>query len=347
MVLLAVSFTFVEMAKPNDVRLKRIMLGASSFLAIIFVGFRDGVGADWDAYLYIHELANITPLADYLDMSDPGYMLTGWIFSQFGLDVWATNVVCAIILMTGIFSLACRTIYPNMFFLAALPYMIIVVGMGYSRQSASIGFTCLAMSFLMIEKRVMIFFSVAASLAFHKSAAFAIAPIIATVGRRTWHNVLILALAVPAITVLVVLEGYEVAKSVYIDPEYNSSGAMIRILQIFICGLWFLLVLRHRLGHRPNNFFLMYAILGICALPAVLISPSSTLIDRLCLYLLPFQCYVLARTPEIFRCGGNRLIVQISIVAINVAIFSTWITSAKHLDRWLNYQNYIWSGNAF
>lgn len=166
-----------------------------------------------------------------------------------------------------------------------------------------------------------------------------------TYGQRIWVRIAILILAAPIVIVLVALEGLAIAQRAYIEAEYQSTGAFIRIIQIFLCGTWFLFFLRPRFRSEPHAVFSVLAIFAIFALPAVFVSPSSTLIDRLGLYLLPFQCYVLARTPEIFSKGVSRQIAQTGIIAINVAIFGIWMTSAQHLESWINYKSFLWSGS--
>lgn len=346
MMLAASIFAFLEMAKPRNQQLKQWMLYISAFIAIILAGFREGVGGDWGAYQCYHALAGQMGFNEYIQLNDPGYMAFGWVFAQMNLGVWAINLFCAFILITGIFRLATTTRYQNMFFLSATPYLIIVVGMGYSRQSAAIGVVCHAVTYLLQEKRTKTLLFAITSLAFHKSAAFGIMPIFVTYGKRLWQRALIIAMAFPAVAIFVLLEGYQIAQRGYIEAEYQSSGALIRVLQIFLCGVWYLLFLNRRFESKPNDVFYAFAILAALSLPALLISPSSTLIDRLMLYLIPFQCYVLARTPEVFSRGPGRITIQSGIIIINIAIFSVWMTSAQHLGSWINYNNYLWSGSS-
>lgn len=340
---MAILFSVLEMAHPENERFKRWMVHISAFCAVILAGFRKEIGGDWYSYMRYHEHALYVPFSEYIQLNDPGYLVPGWIFARLGAGVWAVNVMCVALLVLGTTRLAFTVKYCNLFYLCTVPYLLIVVGMGYSRQSAAIGMASLVVSHVFNQRTKGTFLAGFLALSLHKSAVFGLMPVVLAFGKKIWHTVAILVLSLPVVALFAVLEGIEEAQKVYINKEYNSAGALIRTLQVFLCGAWFLAMMRkHEDMHRTRLLIIM-AILSLLALPAVLISPSSTLIDRFVLYLLPFQCYVLARTPEAFSRGLNRSVAYFFVIMINSSIFMVWMRSAANLSDWLPYKNFLWS----
>lgn len=339
---LLVVFSLLEMENPNSIHLKRILLSISSIVTIVLVGLRKEVGGDWFTYLRYHERGYATPFIEFIQMNDPAYMAISWLLGRFGLGVWSLNLFVAAIFVFGLYALALRLRYSNLFFLSAAPYLIIVVGMGYTRQSAAIGILCFSIACLFLQRRYKAVGFGSTSLLFHKSAIFALLPILLSANSSRWKNIAIIVLGLPLIVLFVLLEALEVAQSGYIDAEYSSAGAMIRVLQIFICGIGARIFLLRYEGLERKRLLSIFSIMAILSLPALLISPSSTLIDRLILYLLPFQCYVLARVPDLLSHGGSRIFGCLLVIFINCLIFFIWITSAVNLESWINYKNYIW-----
>lgn len=340
--LLLVMAAVLEMESPNDRSLKKLLLTISSTVTVIFVGFRKEVGGDWFAYMNYHEAGYVTPFLEFIQTSDPGYMAISWVLGRLGMDIWSLNTVLAILLTVGISTLALQVRYSNLFFLSAAPYLIIVVGMGYSRQSGAIGMLCISISYLFQNRRVRAVGFGVVSLLFHKSAAFCLTPVLMASSNSRWKNIAILFLGIPVIALFVFLEAFEIAQKGYIEAEYSSAGAFIRVLQIFICGVWALLFLVKYEDENRKKLLTLLSGVAVLSMPALIVSPSSTLVDRLILYLLPFQCYVLSRVPDLFAYGASRITACVSVISINFLIFFVWITSAVHLDSWINYKSYLW-----
>lgn len=343
MMAVVTGFAVLEMAYPDSERLKRWMINISAFGIIILAGLRMEVGGDWGAYLSYHVLAAHEPFSNFIGTNDLGYTGIEWPLAQLGLGVWSINLVCAALLAVGIVLLASTVRYRNLFFLSATPYLLIVVGMGYSRQSAAIGMVCIALYCSFRNRWVAAALFAVGSLFYHKSAAFGILPILLSFGKKRWHSIVIAMLAIPAIGYVVVIAAFENVQTEYIQGDYKSAGAAVRVAQIFLCGVWYLLILRKRENPERKRLLTLLACFSILMPPALVLSPSSTLVDRLALYLLPLQCYTLARTPESFLRGSSRTLAYSIVLFINFAIFGVWITTSDNLNSWIPYKNYLWS----
>jgi hypothetical protein len=81
---------------------------------------------------------------------------------------------------------------------------------------------------------------------------------------------------------------------------------------------------------------------AILAVPAVLLYPSSTVVDRLGLYLLPVQCFVYARIPDAL--GKNpqqRLLFSLGILLLYITVFFTFMNYGDHAQSWKPYRFYL------
>ena len=123
-----------------DREIKYSVLCVLGLAYVILIGLRFEVGADWGAYLEHYEIVKTLPLDMALLFSDPAHGLFNWLSAVFGFGVYGVNFLYAMILMAGTWSYSQRQPLPWLAFTVAIPYLIVVVGMGYSRQAAAIGF---------------------------------------------------------------------------------------------------------------------------------------------------------------------------------------------------------------
>lgn len=342
MMTMVTAFALLEMMHPDSERLKRWLINVSGFTMAILMGLRFEVGGDWENYLNYHIVAAQQTFSEYAWVNDLGYTAVEWPLAQLGLGVWSINLVCASLLVTGICLLASTLRYRNLFFLSAMPYLLIVVGMGYTRQSAAIGLVCIAIYFSFKERRKLSLFFAILSLFYHKSAAIGIAPLLLVYSKKKWKAILLITISSPVLIILILLQELERVQQQFFEISLSSAGAFIRVIQIFLCGIWYLVFLRKRELEGRRSLLTTLSVFSILFMIGLAITPSTTVIDRLALYLLPFQCYVLAKMPEGFLKGGNRTLAYIAAITINLAIFGVWMTTADQLDYWIPYQNYLW-----
>jgi len=105
------------------------------------------------------------------------------------------------------------------------------------------------------------------------------------------------------------------------------------------------LILRNRFHLEPgqHKFWTWMAVWGICFVGLFYISPSSTAVDRMALYWIPLQLFVLSRLPIAFGSPEQvNPVLTYVIVAYSALVLLIWLIYADNAIWWLPYQFYPW-----
>ena len=85
------------------------------------------------------------------------------------------------------------------------------------------------------------------------------------------------------------------------------------------------------------------SILALVLLFLYFISPSSTAVDRIGLYLIPLQLFVMSRLPDVFGVYGARNpIINYLIIMYSLLVLFTWIFFSSNAQNWIPYKSFIW-----
>lgn len=318
---------------------RAFLLTLAGAIYIVAIGLRFEVGADWNAYQAHYDIVADMSLADAMQFIDPGHGLLNWLSASLGLGVYGVNSMYAALLIAGLWMFVRPNPYPWLMMIVATPYLIIVVGMGYSRQAAAIGLILMALRLLADRKHYLYVLTVAAAALFHKTAIFmlAFALIGVTGNQRMAHYALLLMLA-GATAYALFSDAAGFLWALYAEQQMESSGAWMRVTLQVVVALLFL-KLRHELtaDDHERRIYLWLALTSLALAPFVLV--ASTLIDRLMLYLLPLQLLVFTRGAAIIRMDALRAAAILAITGIQAALLAIWLNFATHADYWLPYHN--------
>lgn len=322
--------------KPQDM----VVWSASGLIIAVMLGFRHEVGGDWFNYLpQFDSVASMTFFGAVRDTKDPAYYPLGWIIARLGGDIYWLNFVCSLLLTAGTFSLARRQTRPWLALLAAVPYLLIVVGMGYSRQAAAIGCAMLGLVALGDGKTRRFVFWVILGAAFHKSAALMlpIAALSAT-RNRVWTFFWVMAMALLAYW-LFVHDSADTLVANYIESDYAdaSQGAGIRVAMNVVPAL-LLLLFRQRLCSAPTERRL-WTIMALGAMVCVVLLPiSATAVDRMALYFIPLQVFIFGRITLLGSSSRSRTLLVLGVIFYYAAVQVVWLNFASHAEAWLPYK---------
>lgn len=303
----------------------------------LLMGLRDQVGGDWFAYLPMFQQTASEDLATAVAKGDPGYQALNWFVARVGGSIYVTNLVCAAILMWGTVVFCRRQPNPWLALLVAVPYMLIVVGMGYTRQSVALGFAMLGLVALG-DGRVRSFVTwVVVGALFHKSAVL----LLPIAGLAASRNRLLTVAIVLASTVLsyylLLQDSAEHLWTNYVEADMQSEGGAIRVAMNVLPAV-LLLVFRQRLIPDPDDrkLWLWIAVLAMVCIP--LVQLSSTAVDRVALYLIPLQLVVFSRLPRLATSTRARTLLVLTVIGYYAAVQFVWLNYATHAVVWVPYQ---------
>jgi hypothetical protein len=309
---------------------------------VLAIGLRHDVGGDWGNYVRIFRTVSKLDFEDVLEMGDPGYHLLAWWLSSMGADYHILNLVCAVICCSGVFIFARTTPRPWLAVTVAVPYLLVVVGMGYVRQSVALGLAMMGLVALTRKSNFGFVVLVLLGATFHKSAVLLVPlAILATPKNKLWTA--IWAGVAGAVGYVVLLgESTEKLVSTYVNSDIQSEGAMVRVAMNLVPALFFLRWRdKLKLPKAESNLWLIMAIITLAAVPALFLFKASTAVDRLMLYMLPLQLFVAAHVPDMMASSNSGKRTWIGyMVAMYGLVFIVWFNFATHAGLWEEYD--IW-----
>jgi len=309
-------------------------------LMTLLIGTRFKVGGDWRSYEFMFSFVRHMSFERALDQGDPGYQFLNWIVQQWNGEIWWVNLFSAAIFAWGLARLCQNQPLPVLAVLVAVPYLIIVVAMGYTRQSIAIGILMAGLASLGRGGNVIRFaIYVAVAALFHKTAVLVLPLVIFAGKRNRLLNVVAGAAAFVLFFDLFLSASTDQFVKNYIEERYSSQGAWIRVILNLIPAV-LLLSKRGRFGFSEQEEKVWrYIAYAACALPFILIAtPSSTAVDRMALYLMPLQIVVLSRAYLLFnkpRSGVAAVILYCFLVQL------VWLNFASHAKLWIPYRSFM------
>lgn len=318
------------------------------FLIFLFfmTGLRYEVGGDWDNYIAIYDLFNGVSFADAVKLTDPGYAVFNYIGQYFELkDTILVNFLCALIFYFCFYLLAKNTENYWLPLLISFPYLILVVPMGYTRQSVAIALILVALKYA-VEKRLKLFliFSLLAIL-FHKTAIIVFIFLPFFISYKIFYNrfiFLFYALFSFLFVSLVVYISSLTGDNIYTDQssEMTSVGALFRISVHFLT-LIFYLFYRKKIILKYPRYYRLFDYMALLVIYVFMLAiPFSTLADRFNLYLIVFDIFVFSALYTMLK-GFNKYFMLGTIIFFNTIMMVIWLNFGSWSHAWLPYQNYI------
>jgi hypothetical protein len=306
----------------------------------LMIGLRYKVGGDWNNYFSQFQYTIYGTLADAVKDNDPAFGFLNWAVAYAGLDLWAVNLVCGVLFSWGLLRFALRQPRPWLAACVAVPYLIIVVAMGYTRQGVAIGLAMLGFAKLSSGSTVRFVICIAVAAAFHKTALVLI-PLaaLATTENRVLNFVWVGVFGL-ALYYLLVLEDVDRMLESYITAGYQSDGAWVRIAMTALPSAVFLMIRQHtQLPAAELRLWTYIALAALAAPLALMVSSSSTAVDRLALYMIPLQLVVLSRLPEALdsKIFPSQFLV-VTVIFYSATVMYVWFNFSHYSDTWIPYR---------
>lgn len=315
------------------------LLVAMFYIAVM--GFRYNIGGDWPQYLGMLKLMANSSFSVAISRGDPGYFVLNWVVGQSGGGIYWVNAICALILVIPTVQFCRRLPFPWLGLLAAVPYMLIVVGMGYTRQAVALGFAILGLIALSDRKLVTFVLCIVMAALFHKTAVVLIPlAVLVESKNRLWTVLWVGVVAILAFSGLMADNADSMWKN-YVDAQMESQGALIRVLMDVMPAVIFLVFRdRWKISNSERVLWIWISLFSIACLPALAF--TSTAVDRMALYLLPIQMYVFGRIPALAVTTYARTRLVTAIVAYYAAVQWVWLNLGVHATGWVPYKTVLW-----
>jgi hypothetical protein len=330
-------------SRPPQQQRPALLVGA--LILIVLIGLRFRVGCDWETYQDLFDYSRYTSFSTAIDLSDPAFGALNWLAGSLGLGVWAVNLVCAVIFTAGLVSFCRWQPNPPLAMLVAVPYLVIVVAMGYTRQSAALGFIMFALTYYQRGSAPGVIVSLLCAILFHKASILIFPFFGLSYARNLLVSALIFGILSYAAYRLFVSNTVSYLIYGYIKQEYSSSGATIRVLMNVVPAI-LLIGYRNRFGLNRNNrrLWILLSIASLVAVVMLYLSPSSTAVDRAALFLIPLQVFVLSRVPSAFSPRGRHsMLLVVTVIAYSLAVEIVWLNFGQFSKCWIPYRSYLWS----
>jgi len=311
-------------------------LGVGMLFALM-MGLRHEVGGDWFTYLPHFQRTAQLHISEVLTQSDPGYYGLNWLVAKYGGDIYGVNLVCASVLIWGTVVFCRAQPIPWLALVATVPYMLSVVGMGYTRQSVALGFALLGLTALGNDRTRVFIFWVAIGATFHKSAVLLMPIAALAASRNRYLTAALVAVTTALLYYLLLADDSERLWVNYVEAKYHSDGGQIRVLMNVVPATIFV-VFRRRQEPEPQQrkLWMWMALLAIACLP--LVSLASTAVDRVALYLIPLQAFVASRLPRLAHSIDMRTLTVLGVIFYYATVLFVWLNFAKHAKYWVPYQ---------
>ncbi len=316
-------------------------------LLVVIIGLRHDVGGDWfnyiENYRYYEGLSFSDAKILFL-LKDPAYDFIYWFSLEYLNGIYATNLICAIIFTTGLVKL-CRNLSP-MPWLAiaiAMPYIILVVSLGYTRQAAALGFLMYGLVCLVNgENRKFYILLILGSL-FHSTLILMTAVGVLYNYRSNIKSNIRLMIFLTLILTLAVIQSAKLDFLVYqyiTNTELMSHGAILRIL-INAIPAFIVIIYRNRFREvfYDTRLWLILSIISIALIPTSFY--ISTVADRVAIYSTPLQLIILSRLPVLISSLHFRTWFVIVTIVTYLLYMIAWLNLGIHASGWLPYNNLL------
>ncbi len=335
-----IPFCGVVLARQTRYRVDPGLWNLTMVVFVLIVGFRYEVGGDWFNYLRQMDLSLSVDVFDALEVGDPGFFLLNESVKYLGGTIVWVNLVCAVILIAGLSRLCRAQPLPWLGLLVAVPYLLIVLGMGYTRQATALGFIMVGLVSLGRQQIKTFAFFVLMGALIHKTALLLL-PFSVLASAQGRIKVTLWAGACGVMMFYVLLAKYtDDLWYQYVERGYESQGAFVRVAMNALPSTLALVFLKRLFpdkGERRVWFWM--AIISLSTIPLVMVASTAT--DRVALYFLPIQIVVFSRLPLLFAQYSVRKFTTASIAIGYACVQFVWLNFAFNAYAWLPYYNYI------
>ncbi|MGV0961447.1 MAG: EpsG family protein [Limnohabitans sp.] len=309
---------------------------------ILIIGLRFKVGGDWFNYLNTFKKGIYESQFSPWWNNDPGYRVLEWLSMRYDWGIYGVNVMSSVIFSYGLLVFCRHLPRPWLALAVAVPYLVVMLGMGYSRQGVALGCVMVGLCGLGQGRALKFIAWTVLGATFHKTAVVMLPMAALAASHRRWVTAVWVTVVAATAYGTLLEDSVQKLSNDYLVAQYQSEGTLIRLLMNNLPAA-LLLVKRDRFAMTlpQQRLWFWFAAAAMGLLGAYFFSPSSTAIDRIGLYLLPLQLMVFAYLPEALgRHRGSRQNLVLAVLVYYAVVEFVWFNFATHSRYWLPYRWY-------
>lgn len=342
MVLVPALLAFAQPARRRK-GLDQFMLAILLVVLFVFLALRE-TGGDYETYAHLFDILSDDSLDTAVSRVEPIYGFLNWLSAQLGTGIYGVNAVCALVFLYCLHRAASKERYPFFLVTLAIPYFVIVVGMGYTRQGVAAALLLLSMVYLRERRPVLACAAIMIGSGFHYSVfAALVLPIFVSMRHHKGAPVMLLRVALAAgfayLAMYLFNNQVDAYTTNYIESDrYESGGAFLRSIVTGAAGAaWFVFARNYKLLYEDYALWQPLALVALLCVPLSLV--ASTPVDRIGLYLIPFQLVAFARLPSVFHGGRSFMATKMVILSAYLTYFFVWLhLGAYAVELWVPYR---------
>ena len=332
-------FFLVLFDKKIPFSIKKIFYFILFTLLVLFVGLRHQVGGDWFSYIdYIKDLT-VSPEKFFDFRADWGFTLLLYIFFESEYKIYIVNFICAFIFISSIFYLAIKQDKPILLIFVAVPYIINVIGMGYTRQSVAYAFLIFSILAKKNNNNMLFILLIIIGSLFHKSLLPFI--ILYFVDVKIRFKELLGFIVLLIILLLVVLYKFETVNFYYYyylgEGKHHSSGGVLYRYLINCIPVAIILIFGVKFIKSDSEKKIIIALSVFTILGLIFHQISSTAFDRMGLYLTILQLYVYSNLSVIIINNYLRKIAYLCVFFLYFMINYGFLLFSPYKTDWIPY----------
>jgi hypothetical protein len=325
------------------------LLPVAALVPAVMIGLRYHVGTDWNAYVEIFKRLNRPDFLSALAITDPGYAALNWFAHAANAGIWLVNLICGLLFMFGVVRFVRVQPNPWLALLVAIPYLVIAVGMGYSRQAVAIGLCMAGLASLSRGSFIRFMMWTLAAASFHRTAVILI-PIVAVAYsssplQRTATAAFAFAVSWFLLTRGEAIEHFQQA---YMQHAYAAQGAGIRLAMNLPPALIFIWNSKRFTGDETERrVWRNFAVLAILSFVTWFGITSTVALDRMSLYLIPLQLFVFSRIPHAFSDRDRSALgLVLPVILYSAVVQLVWLNFSNNAHAWIPYRFYPFAVHA-
>ena len=232
------------------------------------------------------------------------------------------------------------TPYPFFFITLAIPYLLVAVSMGYTRQSVAIGLFMWGICLLLKKNNLSYFFLILFGSFFHKSAALLFFFLFVNIPLN-FTKLFLYSFFFIILILFFVIPRIDIVLQHFLIVEYaTSAGVFHRLfLNLFAAIIFLITYKKWEINNSEKRLYTMFVIFTFILLVSAFF--NSIIVDRIAIYLIPIQLLILTNATNLINNNFIKNIYILSLLYFYFLVLYIWLNLGHYSIYWVPYRNYL------